>query len=83
MALEWMIGLRSRYDLDVEFEFDDVAVLHDVSFALGAELAGLLDGELGAEGFEVVVPFGWNQKSRSTAPSMPPMLPRSEHCQNS
>lgn len=30
--------------LDVELEFDDVVGLHDVSFAFGAELAGLFYG---------------------------------------
>ena len=40
------------YDrLDVEFEFNDVAVLHDVGFALGAELASLFYGEFGTKLF--------------------------------
>ncbi len=40
--------------LDVEFEFDDVAVLHDIGFAFSAELAGGLDGLFGAELFQVI-----------------------------
>ena len=40
--------------LDVEFEFDDVAVLHDVSLAFGAKLAGGSDGLFRAECFEIV-----------------------------
>lgn len=40
--------------LDVEFKFDDVAVLHDIGFAFSTELAGGLYGLLGAELFEVV-----------------------------
>ena len=41
--------------LYVEFEFDDVAVLHDVGFAFGAELAGGFDGLFGTVFFEIVV----------------------------
>ena len=41
--------------LDVEFEFYDVAVLHDVGFALGAEFAGFADSFFRAEVFEVFV----------------------------
>ena len=39
---------------DVEPELDDVAVLHDVFFALDAELAGLAGFGLGAEGDKIV-----------------------------
>lgn len=41
--------------LYVKFEFDDVAVLHDVRLTFGAEFAGGFDGLLGAECLEVVV----------------------------
>ena len=47
--------LLLTYDLYIEFEFDDVAILHDISFAFGAEEAGFFDGFFGAELFEVVV----------------------------
>ena len=42
-------------ELDIEFELDDIAVLHNVGFAFGAEFAGGSYGLLGAEGLEVVV----------------------------
>ena len=41
--------------LYIKLEFDDVAVLHNISFALGAEEAGFFDGFLRAEASEVVV----------------------------
>lgn len=41
--------------LDIEFEFDDIAVLHNVSLAFGAEKAGLFDSELGAEAGKVII----------------------------
>ena len=44
-----------KLSLDVEFEFDDVAILHDVSITFGAEKAGLFDSELGAEAGKVIV----------------------------
>ena len=41
--------------LDIEFEFDDIAVLYDVSLTFGAEEAGLFDGELGTEAGKIIV----------------------------
>ena len=41
--------------LDIEFEFDDIAVLHDIGLTFGAEEAGLFDGFFGAEAGEVIV----------------------------
>ena len=46
-----MVG---RIKLDIEFEFDDVAVLHDIGFALSAELAGGFYRLLGAVFCEIV-----------------------------
>lgn len=40
--------------LDIEFEFDDVAILHNISLALGAKLTGGPDGLFGTECFEIV-----------------------------
>ena len=37
--------------LDIEFEFDDVAVLHNVGFSFGAKFAGLFYGLFGAKLF--------------------------------
>lgn len=37
--------------LNVEFKFNDVAVLHNVGFTLSSEFAGGFDGLLGAEFF--------------------------------
>lgn len=46
--------LKCQFDLDVEFEFYHIAVLHDVGFAFGTELAGGFDGLFGAELFEII-----------------------------
>lgn len=40
---------------DVEFELDNIAVLHDVGLALGAQKSGFADGPFGAEAGEIVV----------------------------
>ncbi len=55
-AKEWVFGSGAQLRfLDVEFEFDDVTVLHDVSFSFGTEFAGGFDGLFGAVFFKVVV----------------------------
>ena len=40
--------INKIYKLNIKFEFDDVAVLHDVGFSLGSEFAGFFDGFFGA-----------------------------------
>ena len=65
---------RRAVKSDVEPELDDVAVLHDVFFALDAEFAGIAGFALGAEGNEVVEGDGFGGDEAALASNLSPKI---------